>query len=137
MSQVEVAVVIPEERVPEFYSLIGRWLQGETPFLESVSPRRRRRAPYQNVGRRSSSRYSKFAEFLQDKPDSYVVSFAEIEEALGGELPASARKHRAWWANTERNTQARAWAESGYVVVEVDLDQEQVTFERDKRLAAA
>jgi hypothetical protein len=60
-----------------------------------------------------------------------AMAFADIE-ALVGELPASARLHRPWWANGT-NQQARAWRDAGWRVQSVDQTREQVVFERDNR----
>ena len=49
---------------------------------------------------------------------------SEIEQIIGAALPASACRHREWWAN-QRNTknrpQAEAWTSAGFCVEEVDL----------------
>ena len=61
-----------------------------------------------------------------------MFTFAEIEQILGGPLPASAREHREWWANERRpdgnHAQCRAWMESGWFVEDVHLQQGRVTF---------
>jgi DNA-binding XRE family transcriptional regulator len=46
-------------------------------------------------------------------------------------LPPTARTGRAFWSNRRVGAhQAAAWMESGYHVIEVDLETEQVTFGR-------
>lgn len=43
-----------------------------------------------------------------------AMSFDEIERVIGSNLPASARKHRAWWGNDpSRIAAACAWLEAG------------------------
>lgn len=59
--------------------------------------------------------------------ESTTLSFDEIDEIVGG-LPASARRHRAWWANDFTHVQALAWIEAGRVVDEADLDGQWVRF---------
>jgi len=50
---------------------------------------------------------------------SISLSFKQIEDILGFDLPKSARTHRAWWGNeidTSSRSQARAWRNAGFVV---------------------
>ena len=60
------------------------------------------------------------------------ASFSEIETVLGFGLPASARRHPAWWANQDGggHSHARAWREAGRRTKEVDLKAETLVFER-------
>ena len=60
------------------------------------------------------------------------ASFGEIETVLGFDLPASARRHPAWWANQDGggHSHARAWREAGWKTREVDLKAETLVFER-------
>jgi hypothetical protein len=44
-----------------------------------------------------------------------VMTFDQIEKVVGA-LPASARKHNAWWANSARSqSHARAWLDAGFL----------------------
>jgi len=63
-----------------------------------------------------------------------VLSFAEIERILGRALPASARKHRAWWSNERSGTHshARAWMDAGWHVSAVDFNAARVEFSRGR-----
>lgn len=56
-------------------------------------------------------------------------SFSEIEQLLGTDLPSSARRHRAWWANTKR-AQSLAWLDAGWRVDHVNLTAARVRFLR-------
>ena len=60
------------------------------------------------------------------------LSFAEIERILGAPLPASARRHPAWWANERVGTHqhARAWLDAGYETRRLDLNSATVEFVR-------
>lgn len=62
-----------------------------------------------------------------------TMRFEEIA-AIVGNLPRSAREHRAWWSNEHRgrHVQAHAWLDAGYGVDSVDLDQCIVTFARGR-----
>ena len=75
--------------------------------------------------------YTLLATWLDHQPgDSATLSFAEIEAILDQPLPASARKHQPWWANTASHSQAQAWMRKGFRTRQVRLADEQITFER-------
>ena len=79
-------------------------------------------------------RYAKLAVWLQKAPttqDSFPLTFNQIEEILGGALPAFAREHRSWWANDSvSHPQSRRWLEVGWRVANVSLAEEVVTYSR-------
>ncbi|RVT86697.1 hypothetical protein DXV76_01000 [Rhodobacteraceae bacterium CCMM004] len=59
------------------------------------------------------------------------MTFSEIEKIIAGRLPASARKHRAWWSNNPSNSViTHAWLGAGYRTAQVNLEGERVTFVR-------
>lgn len=61
-----------------------------------------------------------------------ALAFRDIEKVLGFDLPPSARKHQAWWANNVgTHVNARAWREAGWKTTRVDLASERVVFVRD------
>jgi hypothetical protein len=47
---------------------------------------------------------------------SITMTFSEVEKVLGDQLPRSAHKHSAWWANETdgRHLHARAWMQAGW-----------------------
>lgn len=60
------------------------------------------------------------------------MRFAEIEKLLGFALPASARKHQAWWSNTRHgHSHAAAWLDAGWKTTDLDLASQAVTFVPD------
>jgi hypothetical protein len=63
------------------------------------------------------------------------LSFAEIERIIGDSLPASARRHQAWWANERVGTHvhARSWLDAGYATQRLDLNSATVEFVRSPR----
>lgn len=128
MENVEAKIMVPAERLSEFYSLVGRWLAGEA-TLPSVrrGSRRSRRAS----GPSASSYAAIGTHLAEQKGAEAVLSFDEIEKIIGRELPASAHRHRAWWANTDTHSQALTWLSAGWKVDAADLDAEEVTFVRD------
>ena len=60
-----------------------------------------------------------------------AMGFGELEHLLGFDLPASARKHRAWWSNNPSNSvMTKAWLRAGYHSEQVDLAAEKLVFAR-------
>ena len=83
------------------------------------------------AGVRSRSKYDPLYHHLVNSPETVIsLSFAEIERILGFALPASARRHQAWWANEREGTHshARSWLEASYGTQGVDLNAQTVRF---------
>jgi hypothetical protein len=79
------------------------------------------------------SKYDPLRRYLeQSLAPEIVLSFAEIEAILGGALPASARRHRAWWANeqTGSHSHCRSWLDAGFETTLVDFVRERLTFRK-------
>jgi hypothetical protein len=78
------------------------------------------------------SKYAPLTSHLRERSQSRVpMRFEEIERLLGFPLPASARKHRAWWSNNPSNSvMTKAWLDAGYQSEQVDLEAEKLTFAR-------
>ena len=80
-----------------------------------------------------SSRYDPLGRYLAERTEPVVhLSFAEIERIVGGSLPASARRHRPWWANERAGSHvhATAWMGVGRRTTNVDLNAATVDFVR-------
>ncbi len=78
-------------------------------------------------------KYGALSQFLASQPSSAqtcIVSFAEIENLLGGKLPDSAYEYRAWWANDSSKPQAAAWSGEGWRAAAVDMSERSLTFVR-------
>jgi hypothetical protein len=78
------------------------------------------------------AKYDKLFEWLCQQPDQAVeLAFTDIDHLVGG-LPASARRHRAWWANEidGAHVQASAWLNAGREVDSVDVNAARVRFTR-------
>jgi hypothetical protein len=45
-----------------------------------------------------------------------TMTFANIQQIIGANLPQSAYDWRPWWANDRSHVQARAWMNAGYAV---------------------
>jgi len=135
MPLTEVIVLIPEERVGDFYRVVGAWMAGATVQEEAAQPRgrRRRTAGETQLTLSASSRYAPLHRHLaavSKDTKSYEMSFDEISTVMGADLPKSAYDHRAWWANTESHSQALAWISAGWKVDGVDLDKQLIHFVR-------
>lgn len=63
---------------------------------------------------------------------SITLTFSQIEEIEGAELPASARKNKDWWYPCERyNKIAEAWITEGYSLKKLDMKKQKVTLRRN------
>jgi hypothetical protein len=77
------------------------------------------------------ARYERITEFLRHSGKSVVrMTFREFEAIRQEALPNSARKYRAYWANTR--PQARCWRAAGYRVSDVSLRGETLRFVKDQ-----
>jgi hypothetical protein len=76
--------------------------------------------------------YDKLRDHLSQRSDPVVyLSFAEIQQIIGRDLPKSAKRYPAWWANGHygTNVQARSWLDVGRTAT-VHLKEETVDFVR-------
>lgn len=77
-----------------------------------------------------ASKYDELRDHLSEHSESTVtLLFTEIDRLIGG-LPASARTHRAWWANDPTHSQSAAWLDAGRRTTDVDLNAGRVRFVR-------
>lgn len=78
------------------------------------------------------SKYDPLSHYLRTSGLDHVrMRFEEIEAVLGFQLPASSRKHRAWWSNNpSNNVMTHAWIDAGYRTEDVDLEQRRLVFRR-------
>ena len=77
-----------------------------------------------------AGKYGRLCEHLRALQETeWRASFAEIEEVLGLDLPASARSRAAWWSNGG-HSQARAWLDAGFRTSELDISRRTVLFRR-------
>lgn len=82
----------------------------------------------------SGGRYGALADWLQNQPgriDQVQLTFNQIEEIINADLPLSARKYRAWWANDSvGHSHSQAWLEAGWRTTSINLSEGKVTFGR-------
>lgn len=83
------------------------------------------------------SKYAALGAYLKKQSGNIVrLSFAEIEQLIGGSLPASARRYRAWWSNNSNNSViTKAWLGAGFRSQDVDMAGETLVFARAKEPA--
>ena len=75
--------------------------------------------------------YDPLRVYLRKQSDPVVrMTFGQVERVLGKPLPASARKHQAWWANETVGTHshARSWLDAHRKTRSVDLNAATVEF---------
>lgn len=83
------------------------------------------------------SKYESLAKYLaRTGAPELVMTFAQLEEILGAPLPASARTHRPWWANSLRgHVQSRGWLDAGYQSDQVDLEGQKLRFKKVRNVS--
>jgi len=59
-----------------------------------------------------------------------TLSFRRIEEIIGDDLPYSAHHNNHWWNNTRGPSHSEAWLTTGWIVQEVNLENQEVTFQK-------
>ncbi len=80
------------------------------------------------------SKYDSLRTHLTSRKNKrWRATFSEIERVLGFELPPSARKYQAWWANESgtQYSQKLAWSNAGWRTTNLNLTAETVEFEVD------
>ena len=82
------------------------------------------------------SQYASLAIYLQNQvpieQSKVEITFDQIETIMfPKQLPTSARKHRAWWANDSvSHRQSKQWLEVGWRVSNLNISAERVVFSR-------
>jgi CBS domain-containing protein len=106
-------------------------LKASLEYLERVQDRLQSIA---EESRPMESKYVTLADWLQSQPasvDMVSISFEEVEEIIGGPLPASAYDHRAWWANdSQGHPHSQLWLEAGWRTSYVNMTERRVNFVR-------
>ncbi len=80
-----------------------------------------------------SKKYRFLSDHLHESNQSRIkLSYTEIENILKFKLPDSASTHRAFWANTTSHSIALSWLSVNYEVVEVNLEDKYIVFEKKR-----
>jgi hypothetical protein len=99
-------------------------------FYSGSSPSHSLRATDETSSQSASHGYGCIGDALRSEGVDRTLAFAEIERIIGRRLPASAARHRAWWANDRTHSHALGWLEAGFRVSAVDLTARLVSFRR-------
>lgn len=85
------------------------------------------------------SKYEPLQHFLEGQKLSRIsLSVGDVEKIIGADLPASAVKHQAWWANNPTgHSHSRAWIDAGWRTENVNLASGKVDFVRDASVVPA
>lgn len=122
---------VPRERLSEFYALLSKFFASDAHHdvaVEVAPGIAGDRAPELEP---VTGRYAPLYRHLLSAPgEELVMTFAEIEDVLGGKLPPSARKHRPCWANSQVSLLGRVWLRAGWRVAAIDIPTEEVRFVR-------
>ncbi|HEX6037911.1 DUF4268 domain-containing protein [Longimicrobium sp.] len=130
-------VITPEpgavdESVASIEQPVEPTLQGDEPAPEREDVT----APASGIGEGNAveSKYAPLAATLARQPRSVervTLTFEEIEQIIGASLPASARQHRAWWANdSAAHVQSGEWLRVNWRVVSINMTLQRVVFAR-------
>ena len=77
------------------------------------------------------ARYNPLRDFLATYRASRLqLAFEQIEAIIGAGLETAAYTLKSWWDNDKSHPQAIAWLEAGWEVVDVVLEQRQITLKR-------
>ena len=80
-----------------------------------------------------SKKYRFLSDYLQQSEEMRLkLSYADIEKILKFKLPDSASTHRTFWANTTSHSIALSWLSVSYEVVEANLEEQYVVFEKKR-----
>ena len=80
-----------------------------------------------------SKKYRFLSDYLHESNQPRIkLSYTEIENILNFRLPDSAFTHRAFWANTISHSIALSWLSVNYEVVEVNLEDKYIVFEKKR-----
>jgi len=81
-----------------------------------------------------SKKYRLLSDYLYNSEHSRIsLSFGDLEQILGFELPPSAYKYREFWANTKSHSIALSWLGVGFETVEVDVRKKLIVFEQKRQ----
>lgn len=83
------------------------------------------------------SKYDNLGAYLASQPLMEIpMTFSEIENVTGTNLPPKAQHHRAWWSNNpSNNVMTKIWLKAGYETSQVDMEGRKLVFKRVTREA--
>ena len=120
--------------------LYGEHLDGRGPDVDDrarsvvapvTAPARAPNPPPASIAGGVKGKYALlYGHLLALADDQWDATFPEVEAVLGGPLPASARKHPAWWSNTTSLASGKSWLAAGWRTRNVRIAEERVSFVR-------
>ena len=63
-----------------------------------------------------NKKFEKLTEYLKQAPDKITLNFKQLQKIIGLELPQSAFKYKAQWANGG-HSHSHIWTDVGYKVI--------------------
>jgi hypothetical protein len=83
-------------------------------------------------------KYTRLGEFLRAQRSKEVpMTFAEIEQVIGGKLPPNSPQYPAWWSNNpSNNVMTKVWLSAGFRTEQVDVKSRKIVFRRVEEIAA-
>jgi hypothetical protein len=120
-----VQVPVPKQFVSHVYALLAQLTAatdgtGDAPRITTLPVMGTVNSPS-----RSDLRYQLLTDFLvRASSDLLRLTLEQVTQICGGQLPDSAYKHRAWWANTDSHSHAQSWQRAGFRVARVEFDDE-------------
>ena len=76
-------------------------------------------------------KYQKLHSHLRNlEAREWQATFGQVEAVIEFNLPNAARDHRAWWANDNSHTHARAWLTAGWKTADVNMRTGTLLFRR-------
>ena len=87
---------------------------------------------YENIKYKENinSKYDPLYQYLKStKQLNVTLTYKEVEEILGFNLPNSAYQHQAWWDGASQHTQSKAWSTAFYTA-KPNLKEKKVEFTR-------
>ena len=82
-----------------------------------------------------AGKYTPLEQYFRGLPANQreiTLGFEQIEKILDAKLPSSAHEYRQWWENEKEgnHVNARAWANAGWKVENVDFNKKRVVLVR-------
>ena len=76
------------------------------------------------------SKYAPLEAYLRESGQEMTsMTFGDIEQVIGADLPPSAFKHRPWWSNNPSNSViTNSWLKAGYKTENVDMAGKKLVF---------
>jgi hypothetical protein len=78
------------------------------------------------------SRRKQYKSFADSTAASITLTFKQIEDIIGADLPSSSNDPDWWYPRWQSNRIAEAWVTEGYTLKKVDTEKKKAAFHRDE-----